>query len=193
MSITNHENTNDTIAHFDYPKPLDSDPDVYRLLDVLASETDRIDLDAEHLYDQRFIDSASGSELEKIGFEVGVKRRDGETDEHLRRRIYGAYAAQSSNTTYEAVAQAALTTIGATAAQISLETPPESGDKHINVTASLTAVEDCPLTEVEIVDNLERAISADASVDLLVEGTFGFDGDADNEGFNVGTWSSTVE
>ena len=193
MSITQHENTNDTIGHFDYPKPLESDPDIYKLLDVLASETGRIDLDAEHLYDQRFIDSASGNELEKIGFEVGVKRRANETDEHLRRRIYTAYAAQSSNTTYEAVAQAALTIIGAEPTQLSIETPPESGDKNINITASLTVIEDCPLTEGEIVSNLEDSISVDASVTLLVTGTFGFAGNTNNEGFNEGTWSSTVE
>lgn len=194
MSIDfTHENSNDTVDNFDYPKPLNQDPDIYKLMDVLSSENDRLDLDIEHLYDQRFIESASGEELEKIAFEVGVKRRNGESDRKLRRRVYAAYAAQASDTTYETVAAAILQTIPATPSQVDLVTPPQSGAKNIDVTIDLAAVEDSPFTETEIVDQLERIISADASVNILIEGTFGFAGNTSNEGFNVGTWSSSVE
>ena len=193
MTDFQHENTSDAIEAFDYPKPLDADPDIYKLMDVLASENKRLDLDIEHLYDQRFIDSASGSELEKIGFEVGVKRRNDETDEHLRRRIIAAYASQTSDTTYESVAAAIVNIIGADPTDVSLTTPPESGDKNIEVAVSLSAIEDSPLSDEEILDIIEATISADASVSLLLKGTFGFTGDEQNEGFNEGTWSSRLE
>lgn len=188
----NHSNTDDVIDALDFPRPYNSDPHLYDLLSVLTSEHRRIDLDAEQLYDQRFIETATSRELEKIAFEVGVQRRDGETDEHLRKRVYGAYIAQSSDATYDTFAEAIIQLLDASDGQFTIETPPTTAAKTVEITIDAAVIDASPLTNTEIESILEDIISVDGTVNLIVGGTFGFDGDPDNEGFNEGTWSGAV-
>lgn len=187
-----HNNIDDLIDNFDYPKPLNSNPTIYGLLGVFGEETNRLDLDIEHLYDQRFLDTATGNELRKLAEEVGLKRRDEETDEHLRRRIYAEYAVHRSDTTYDQFASAIQNITGASDTQVDITTPPNtSNNKVVDVTLPLNVIDGSPLAGSEIREYLSKALSVDARAEVFIEGTFGFVGDEDNKGFNNGTWSST--
>lgn len=193
MTDFTHANVDDLINNFDYPKPLNRNPNIYGLLGVIGEETNRLDLDIEHLYDQRFLETATGSELEKLAEEVGITRRDGETDEHLRKRVYAEYAALRSDTSYEQFATAVMDITDASKNDFIITTPPNTkNNKVIELTLQQTVAEESVLTENEFVDFLNRALSVDARVDITLEGTFGFAGDADNEGFGEGTWSSSL-
>ena len=194
MVTFEHDNIDNLIGNLDYPKPLNSNPTIYGLLGVFGEETNRLDLDIEHLYDQRFLETATGNELRKLAEEVGLKRRDGESDEHLRKRIIAEYVALRSDTTYDQFATAVMNITGAGSSQFSIATPPNTvNNKVVEVLLQQTVAENSVLTQDEIADYLNRAVSADARVELTLKGTFGFEGDADNDGFNEGTWSSSVE
>lgn len=188
-----HENVDDLINNFDYPKPLQRNPNVYGLLGVIGEETNRLDLDNEQLYDQRFLKTATGSELEKLAEEVGITRRDGETDEHLRKRIYAEYVALRSDTTYDQFATAVMDITDANENEFTIATPPNTDYKKVvEVELQQNVLEESILTQDEIVSFLNRALSVDARAIILVEGTFGFSGDPDNEGFGEGTWTSSI-
>lgn len=190
-----HDNIDDIIKNFVYPVPLAGDQNLPKLLGVLASENRRIDLEVESLYDNRFVESASGRELEKLAFEVGTRRKTDEIDDSLRRRVFGSYAAQSSDTSYDNFATAALQTLGADPAEIELTTPPDTTNpKTVELRVDGSRLDTVPLTDSEIVTLLERANSAGATVEVTASGTFAFAGDDTSlKGWDDGTWSNIIE
>lgn len=191
MHDPNHDNIDDIVEHFDYPiNPHDTE-NLYKLLEVVTSENRRLDIELDELYDNRFLATATGKELEKIGDLVGVIRKTDEADSKLRKRIRGAFAAHASDTTYESFTSAALSIIEGSADSVEFATPPETPAKVIEISISGAVFEANPLTRSELVTLLNGALSADAQANILVTGNFAFDGDDDSlEGFNEGTWSS---
>lgn len=189
-----HDNVDDLIGNFEYPRPTTRDPNLYALLGVTATENERLDLDIESLYDQRFLDSATGRELEKIGAEVGEDRQSGETDAHYRARIKAAYGALASDATFDDLAATARNTLDAGPSEISILSANEtSEDKVVQLSVDGALFDNSPLTASELAEYLSDAVSADARVEIVVGGTFAFDGDNTSlKGFDDGTWSSTV-
>lgn len=190
MVTLKHDNFNDVVREFVYPIPLTGDQNLLTLLDVVSSENDRIDDVLQDLYDQRFLTDATGQELEKIAFEVGVRRESGETDEELRRRVFSEYAAQSSDASYDSFATAALNILDTNRDNVDIETPPRSTEKTVTLFVESSVLDDSPLTNDQITSFLEGSNSAGAAVTLSVMGDFAFDGDDTSlKGWNDGTWS----
>lgn len=100
-SVTNNRNEQDIVNNWDHPINLTDDKNLQKLLQVVALENNRIDLDIEEIYDSKFLKTATGKELEKLGDLVGVNRKTTEGDIKLRKRIQAEFAAQASDTTYE--------------------------------------------------------------------------------------------
>jgi hypothetical protein len=193
MDVGNYDNTEDIIENWDHPIQPHKSTNLYKLLTVLASENERIDIELDELYDNRFLGSASGDELEKIGDLVGVNRKEGEQDDKLRKRIRAAFAANASDTTYKSFASAALSILDAGPDSVEIKTPPDTPQKTVRLNVDGAVLEDSPLTEDELSVLLGAALSIDAKLQIKDTGTFAFDGDdASLEGFNEGTWSVGV-
>jgi hypothetical protein len=183
----------DIVENWKYPIPVEEKTELYKLLQVSSKENKRINLDIETIYNNRFVTSATGDELEKIGELVGVRRKTAEGDKKLRKRIRGEFAAQASDTTFETFAVAALSILDADPDNISIEKPPTTVDKVVNLYVDGGILDDNPLSNTEITDLLDRTVSAGAKVNLIETGTFAFAGDNTNlKGWDDGTWSSTI-
>jgi phage-related baseplate assembly protein len=190
MSIIENDNAEDIIKNWDHPIQPEDSENLYKLLHVVASENRRIDVELNELYDNRFLATASGVNLEKIAELVGIVRKTNETDEKLRKRVRAGFAAKASDTTYETFATIALSITGANPASLTITTPPESGSKTVKIEIDGAVLDDLILTKDELVVLLNNALSADGLAVLTEIGSFGFDGDdASLEGFNEGTWS----
>lgn len=192
MSLDEVNNTNELQKVWDLPVPESEGTPLYGILATLATENQRIDVVLDELYDDRFLNTATGRELELIGHYVDVRRNTGESDPQLRARIAAEFGAKSSNTTFESFAKICLTVLNANSGDVTLVTPPESGSKTVNVEVDGAVLDESEFTSSEMESMLDRSLSAGASVSILETGTFAFDGDDESlEGFNEGTWSSS--
>jgi len=190
MAEITHNNVDDIIKKWDHPIDPGGTENLRKLLAVVASENQRIDIELDELYDNRFLDTATGVELEKIGDLVGINRKTDEKDKKLRKRIRGAFAAKASDTTYDAFTAATLSILEADAQDVTFITPPDTNPKIVEVQADGAILDQSPLTKDELVILLNGALSADARAQITNTGTFAFSGgDASLEGFNEGTWS----
>jgi len=184
----------DITEKWDHPIDIRPNTDLYKLLLVSRRENSRINLEIEELYDNRFLSSATGNELGKLGKYVGVQRKTDEPDKKLRKRIQAEFLAQGSDTTYRYFATASLEILEAPKEAVNMITPPESPSKVITLEVEGKIFDENPLTVSEIADLLDKCVSADAKVNLIDAGTFAFAGDDDSlEGWDVGTWSTDVE
>lgn len=187
-------NTPDIAEKWDHPIPLHEDDALYKLLQVVSRENKRIDMDLEELYDDRFLGSATGNELEKLGDYVGARRKNAEGDDKLRKRIRGEFSAQASDGTYSSVTATMLSILEADKSEVSISTPPDSSPKEIDVEVQGVLLDDNPLSKTELADLLDKSVSADATINLIETGTFAFAGDDSTlEGWDEGTWSSTID
>lgn len=193
MAKIQHNNRDDIVENWDHPIDLHESMNLQKLLEVVTVENQRLDIELDELYDNRFLGTATGAELEKIGDLVGVTRKTDEGDPKLRKRIRGAFAAQASDTTYSSFTSAALSILEAGPNSVKFITPPDTNAKIVEVQVDSSVLDQNALTENELVILLNGALSIDARAQITVTGTFGFSGnDTSLEGFDEGTWSVGV-
>lgn len=184
---------NEIVKNWDHPISLSEEKTLYKLLTVITEENRRIDVGIEEIYDDKFLNTATGTELEKLGDWVGVERKTGEGDDKLRTRIKAEFAAQASDTTYETFAKVTLSILETTPKTIDINTPPNSNPKVIEIEVDGSVLDDSSLSISELTPLLNKTVSADARVDIITTGTFAFAGDDTAlKGWNEGTWSSTI-
>ena len=187
------ENQPDIVGNWNHPISISEQDNLYQLLTVLTAENRRLDLEIEELYDDKFLSTATGRELEKIGNFVGVKRKTDEEDPKLRKRIQAEFASQASDTTYESFATAMLSILGTNPSAVEVNTPPDTVSKVVEVKVDGSVITENPLTADELAGLLDRTVSSDAKVNLIQTGTFAFAGDDDSlKGWDDGTWSSVI-
>lgn len=190
MATIQNDNVADIVDNWDHPIDASAEDTLHSLLKVVASENRRLDVELDELYDNRFLQSATGRELEKIGDLVGVIRKNGEQDPKLRKRIRGAFAAKASDTTYDSFTSATLSILDGSPETVEFLTPPDTNPKVVQVNVDGAVFDENPLTKDELVVLLNGALSIDARAKVKESGTFAFDGDDTSlEGFNEGTWS----
>jgi len=193
MAEISNNNVEDIVEEWDHPIDPSGAENLHKLLSVVASENARLDVELEEIYDNRFLDTATGANLQKIGDFVGIDRKANEDDPKLRKRIRGAFAAQASDTTYNSFTSATLSILEASPNQIEFITPPETNPKVVEIQLDGSVLDASPLTENELIILLNGALSADARAQIKNIGTFAFAGDDSSlEGFNEGTWSVGV-
>lgn len=76
---------------FDSDKP---DTAIHHLLSVLSAEFEEFYNTLEYYYDQSFVSTATGENLDKIGYLLNCTRLDGEDDDSYRYRIINQVLAQ---------------------------------------------------------------------------------------------------
>lgn len=193
MVTINNNNQADIIENWDHTIQPHHDDSMYKLLEVISSENNRLDIELDELYDNRFLSTATGNELEKIGDLVGVIRKNNESDVKLRKRIRGAFAAFASDTTYNSFTAAAISILDGSADSVAFITPPDSDPKTVTIEVDGAVVDANPLTVSEIVVLLNGALSVDAQLNINQVGTFAFDSNDESlEGWNDGTWSAEI-
>jgi hypothetical protein len=134
-----------------------TDSNLAKLIRALLVEANFLSFQTNAILDAHHVDTATGSDLDKLGRLVGVTRQTGETDDHFRVRIkaYG-YINVSSATTNDLIHLTG----------ILLQTAVE----NVTVTSDLAAnpatfqcagpVVDTPLTDTEVESILNDAVAA---------------------------------
>jgi len=166
-----------------YEEPL---TDVF---DVLGTSLTREAARVDEEYDQTFIATASGQELEQHAREIGLNRRVAETDRELRIRTQVTKAAATTSATPDELAQALRIIFGPAAQSVSVRDA--TGKAAIVVTIPKPITDETPLTPAQIEDLLQSATSIGEGVVVIVEGTFEFDG-PEGTGFGSGGLSRRI-
>lgn len=166
---------------------------LYDLLEVLISEYYRLDLDIDDIEDAKFVQSASGEHLDKLGHLVNVTRKFGETDDKYRKRVTVGYAIASASTTFDNFATIVFNMLDADTDD--LEINPNYPAK-VTVKTFGSTIDDNVLTESEIVDLLSSAVPAGHDVTITKEGTFEFSSSSytppSGTGFGEGSFGTVL-
>ena len=158
----------------------------YDILQTIETEYDRIDVEADELLEQRFIESATGRELEKLAREVGVIRQTGESDERFRFRTLIAKAVTRSSRDITEFAQLLELLFGDLVSTVSLS---GADDKPVVImTVSDIIIDTIPVTKEVLEDLLSQVLPSSDSLEIVLDDTFAFAGETNAGGFNEGVW-----
>jgi hypothetical protein len=134
------------------------DTEVARLVETLAAVYYRIDADVDQLRRDRYVETATGVELDRRGRPLGVERPAGEGDDAFRRRALAGRARATSETTFEDFAEACLAVLDADPDQVQLTIDYADELGAVIVEATTTVIEESPFSESQIVEFLEGSL-----------------------------------
>jgi hypothetical protein len=156
---------------------------IYDLLVALETQLDRLDVQLDELQEQRFIETATTYELEKLAAEVGTQRETGESDERLRFRTAIAKAVTRSDGTIDDIAAVLYVIFGDDVQNINIEA--SSSEPVVQLYMPSTLVEDVPLTLSELEHELENITPVGDGLQIVTDDTFRF-GESDDQGLGRG-------
>jgi len=161
------------------------------LVTVLKRQMDRLDTEIEKIYDQRFVETATGPHLERIAAGFDIKRKTDESDVKLRKRIKAARNVAQSRGTYRDVAQVALDVLDANPSQIELVRPRDHGQMGLGIIrVDGSVLDNSPFTNDEIESILSDAVVGGHRIRIEQIDAFRF-GDPDN-GWGT-AWAEIIE
>lgn len=172
----------------------ESDTEIERLVETLASVYYRIDTDIGKLRDSRYVETADGRELERKARPLGIFRKKGENDERLRLRALGGRGRATSNTTFNELAELALLILEAEPEEVEFELDYGTEPGALIVASYTARFDESPLTEDEIVELLEGALPMNRRVIPRRLDGFQFSlpsttSQKEGSGFNQGAWT----
>lgn len=170
--IPDGRNLNAAERDFDGPLSIAPGSNVQKLLAALLVPNDQADADLEDLYDQRFVSTATGRELDRFGDLVGVRRKTNESDEKYRKRITAEFAQSTIETTFDEFAQFTASILGTDVANVEFDLSLEATPATILVRVDGSVVTQSPLTATETEDLLGGGVPAGHQVTLQQSGTF---------------------
>jgi len=150
---------------------IDDEDDLVDLLDAFATELQRLDAFVDELYEQRFVETATGVELDKLGAAVGVSRETGESDERYRFRVRLGKAVAASDGTAADV-RAILRVAFDAEVRGAIEVAHVDGAPVTRFRVPSTAIDDIPLTTTELEAEIERGFPCSHAVELVTDETF---------------------
>ncbi len=139
---------------------------VYDILRAIQGELDYIDSETDTLRDERFIDTASGQELEKLASEVGIVQQTGESEEHFRERAMVAKSLSRSDGTLPDIADVLYSLFGEDAQNISVTTGVGSPSGVIEIPDAL--FDDIEMSDAELELMLEDAVPTGDTLTVVV-------------------------
>lgn len=147
------------------------DNTLWYYLSVFAEEMARTDEFINKLYKERFLETATGRELEKLAAPLGVTRRENEDDEALRYRArIGKLIAASDGTAsdFKTILDVAFDEADKTNIEVSnvFDAP------IIEVLVPKTRVNEIPITVNETEELLTRAVPAGRAVRVVTDDTW---------------------
>lgn len=155
---------------YDFQKIRDGD-EYYDYLGAYVTELHQIDVFIDELYEQRFIDTATDRELEKLAASVGITRLAGEGDDDLRFRAKLRKAVAASDGTPEDIEVIMALAFGEDELE-NIEVSKVTGDPVTQFDVPQPALDDIPLTRPEFEDELERAFPAGYGVNVVTGNTW---------------------
>jgi hypothetical protein len=166
--------------------------EVARLVETLASVYYRFDVDVDRIRGDRYLETATGIELDMRARPVGVQRPTGERDQKFRQRALAGRARSLSETTFDDVARVALAALDADPDQVTLDIGSDGDELGAVIIEATSAVYDAaPFSEQTIISILEGAIPMSRRVVLRRRDGFQFstDATAEGKGFGEGVWT----
>jgi len=154
---------------YDTVTPHDSEA-VYDILTAYEGQLDRIDVQADELHDQRFLQTATTRELEKLAAEVGVQRETGEGDDRLRFRALIGKAVTRSSGTIEDIGIVLHVLFSGDATNIEISVVEDQPVLRLTIPTNL--IDDTPLTTTELETELSAILPVGDSLSILTDDTW---------------------
>lgn len=143
----------------------------YEYLGVFAAEMRYIDEQINELYDQRFIQSASGRELEKLGAPLGITKREGESEASFRYRVRLGKAIAASSGTAQDI-EAIIRIAFGEDAMANIDVTNVDSEPVTQFAVPQPYIDETPLTRVELQDELARSFPCGHDVQVITSDTF---------------------
>lgn len=161
------------------------------ILKTLKRQLDRLDIEIDELYEERFVDTANGEHLERIAARYDLDRKRGESDEKLRLRTKAARLVAQSRGTYQDIATVALALLDGDPEQVDLVRPSESGERGTGIIrVSSTLLDETPFTEDELNTILTDAAIGGHRIVIEQKDAFRYGDPANGWG---STWAQIIE
>jgi len=161
------------------------------ILKTLKRQLDRLDIEVDALYDERFINTANNDHLERIAARYDLDRKTNEPDSKLRQRTEAARRVAQSRGTYQDVAKVALALLNADPAEIEMVRPSESGEKGTGIVrVNSNVLDDTPLSNSELITILTEAAIGGHRIVIEEKNAFRYGDPANGWG---STWAQIIE
>lgn len=172
----------------------EQDTTAAQLVDVLAQQYYRFDSDVDQLRHDRYVETATGTELDRLGREFNTDRPAGEKDDAFRNRVKAGRARARSTTTWPDFARFTLDVLDADPSdvQLSIDYDDELGSVIVGVTTNI--IDEAPFGEETIKTFLEATIPGSRRVALRRRDGFQFSlpsttDEKSGAGFGQGVWT----
>ncbi len=174
---------------------VDGSDDITPLVEALGTTLDRIDASIDAVYDNRFVESARGKSLDKLGKPVGIQRRDIgnpersddlEGDQRLRKRVAAAKALVGLDTTNPSFSQLLKLLFPQAVTAIEINTVTDKPE--VEVVIPTNTVDRNPLNKSEIQDILSDSVASSYNVQVSTSGTFNYTAQDADEDWNDGAY-----
>jgi hypothetical protein len=149
---------------------IDDDEAIADVLRALQTELDELDGEIQNLRDQRFVDTATGPELEKLGAEVGVVPETGESEDRYRYRVRLGKAIADSDGTLPTFAQILHVALGEDATSVSLA--PVTDEPAVQLSIPSDVINDLPVTQSELEGILVDALPDSDGLNIITDDTW---------------------
>jgi len=146
-----------------------------RLVETLASIYYRLDTDIDQLRRDRYTETATGTELDRHGREVGVERPPGESNPAFRRRVLAGRGQATSRTTWADFAELVLDVLDCDADQVQMTIDYTDELGAVIVEAESSVIDASPFSESTIVSFLEGALPMSRRVVVRATDVFTWD------------------
>jgi hypothetical protein len=143
------------------------DEAIYDLLVAYETQLDRVDVQADELMEQRFLDKATTDELEKLANEVGTVRETNEDDERLRFRARVSKAATRSDGTTRSFAEVLYAVFGEDVKDFTIDTV--SGEPVVRITMPSDVTDAMPITVSELENELLDIIPTADGLEIITD------------------------
>lgn len=185
MSIKDKTTTPDVVRNWPYDfQTISTGGEHYDYLGAFASELRHIDVFIEELYEQRFIETATNRELEKLGAGFGATREAGEDDDAFRYRARLRKAIAASDGTPEDIEGILAIAFGDDALE-TIDISHSTGSPVLQIDIPQTEIDDIPLTRSEFESIFEKAFPAGHGISVTTSDTFVF-GQSGSQGLGNG-------
>jgi len=176
-------------------KTSDGSDDISPLIEALGTTLDRIDATIDAVYDNRFVESARGDSLNKLGRPVGVQRRDIgnpersddlEGDQRLRKRVAAAKALVGLDTTSPSFSQLLKLLFPQAVTAIDINAVADKPEAEVVIPTN--TVNRNPLNVSEIQTILSDAVASSYNIQVNTSGTYEYTSQTEDEDWNDGAW-----
>lgn len=163
----------------------------YKLVRALLSQAHRIDEDLEWIQSSHAIQTATGSNLEKIGQLVDVDRRSNESDASYRARIKATFRSATTSTTFNEFVQFSSRVLDTSIDNITFTTSP-AFPASVSVSTDESVYNNLNLSNEDVKELLGMGVPAGHEVRILESGTFKLKTDGETDDPDKGLTSDSI-